>query len=427
MHLNRKPVEVIFEIMKFCSKSVKISTLLNILTGAVLTCAGIVFIYLVNSNMRQLALQEAESKARLLLNRNLATHHYFSQIMKPALLNWSEPFRSRDYFEPSWMSSTYAVREIDRIFKDINNNEEGDYYYKECAINARSKENEADTYERQFLQELNSNSDLIERSDIRQFENQPYFVLLRKGETLEQSCLLCHSTPDQAPVNLVEFYGSERSFHREVDDVASAISIRVPLAKAYQNADRFSLQLIALLLLILVGIYMVQFWLYRRLLFTPLNNIRQKAIQISTDEDHLGEEIAMPAGYEWGELTRSFNTMSRTLRDHMLNLEETIQKRTSELTDINTSLHSEIAERKRIEEDREELISELRDALSQVKQLSGLLPICSSCKKIRDDQGYWNSLESYFNSHSEVKFTHGICPECAKKLYPDLFEDEDLS
>ena len=69
--------------------------------------------------------------------------------------------------------------------------------------------------------------------------------------------------------------------------------------------------------------------------------------------------------------------------------------------------------------EQEKLILQLKDALSQIRQLSGLLPICSYCKKIRDDNGYWNQLEVYIRDHSETEFTHGICPECVNKLYGD--------
>jgi PAS domain S-box-containing protein len=79
----------------------------------------------------------------------------------------------------------------------------------------------------------------------------------------------------------------------------------------------------------------------------------------------------------------------------------------------------DITERKQIEEERQRLISELQEALSKVKTLSGLLPICASCKKIRDDKGYWKQLETFISEHSEAEFSHGICPECAAKLYPD--------
>lgn len=80
---------------------------------------------------------------------------------------------------------------------------------------------------------------------------------------------------------------------------------------------------------------------------------------------------------------------------------------------------SDITERKRAEAEREKLMQELQEALTRVKLLSGLLPICASCKKIRDDKGYWTQIEAYIRDHSEAEFTHGICPECFKKLYPD--------
>jgi hypothetical protein len=79
--------------------------------------------------------------------------------------------------------------------------------------------------------------------------------------------------------------------------------------------------------------------------------------------------------------------------------------------------------RLRLEEtEREKALLQMEDALGEVKKLSGLLPICSSCKNIRDDQGYWQQLEKYIGEHSEAQFSHSICPECAKKLYPELYE-----
>lgn len=82
----------------------------------------------------------------------------------------------------------------------------------------------------------------------------------------------------------------------------------------------------------------------------------------------------------------------------------------------------DITDRKRVEEEREKLIAELQQALSEIKTLSGMLPICSSCKKIRDDKGYWNQIESYIMHHSKAEFSHSICPECAKKLYPEYYK-----
>jgi PAS domain S-box-containing protein len=80
----------------------------------------------------------------------------------------------------------------------------------------------------------------------------------------------------------------------------------------------------------------------------------------------------------------------------------------------------DISKKKKNEIERERLLTELKDALNEVKTLSGLLPICSFCKKIRDDSGYWQQLEKYIQTHTEAKFSHGICKECVEKHYPDL-------
>ncbi len=79
----------------------------------------------------------------------------------------------------------------------------------------------------------------------------------------------------------------------------------------------------------------------------------------------------------------------------------------------------DISNKKRNEIERERLLADLQDALSEVKQLSGLLPICAHCKKIRDDKGYWNTLEAYIEDRSDASFSHGMCDECSEKLYGD--------
>jgi len=80
-------------------------------------------------------------------------------------------------------------------------------------------------------------------------------------------------------------------------------------------------------------------------------------------------------------------------------------------------LVSSITVRTIIQKERLRLIKDLKDALIRIKTLSGLLPICSNCKKIRDNKGYWNLIESYIESRSEAVFSHGICPECSDRLY----------
>ncbi|TAN42977.1 MAG: PAS domain S-box protein [Nitrospirae bacterium] len=85
----------------------------------------------------------------------------------------------------------------------------------------------------------------------------------------------------------------------------------------------------------------------------------------------------------------------------------------------------DITARKQAEADNVKLIAELQAALAKVKLLSGFLPICSNCKKIRDDKGYWTQLEAYIHEHSDAEFSHGICPECTKLLYPDYYRKNE--
>ena len=77
--------------------------------------------------------------------------------------------------------------------------------------------------------------------------------------------------------------------------------------------------------------------------------------------------------------------------------------------------------------ERERLIEELKAAAAEIKTLSEFIPICATCKKIRDDKGYWEQIESYITRHAGGSFSHSVCPDCAKKLYPDLFEDDGIT
>lgn len=77
--------------------------------------------------------------------------------------------------------------------------------------------------------------------------------------------------------------------------------------------------------------------------------------------------------------------------------------------------------RKQLEKQQNKILFEREKALQEVKILRGLLPICASCKRIKDDNGYWTQIEGYIKNHSEAEFTHGLCPECAERLYPEIF------
>jgi hypothetical protein len=127
--------------------------------------------------------------------------------------------------------------------------------------------------------------------------------------------------------------------------------------------------------------------------------------------DKLLSENGEPSGmYSW-EFQNTVNNHWYDIRDRAI---KWIDGRT-----VRLEIATDVTDRKRTDREKEKLITKLQDALTQVKTLQGILPICSHCKKIRNDEGSWNQLEAYVTSYTEAQFSHGICPECMQQHYPE--------
>jgi PAS domain S-box-containing protein len=149
------------------------------------------------------------------------------------------------------------------------------------------------------------------------------------------------------------------------------------------------------------------------------------------------EDITYPEDVE-----RSVKLSKQVLRGKipLFSIEKRYVKKTGELLWVNFTattirdnegnvlyamgMAEDISERKAAEQERELLIIQLQDALANIKTLKGLLPMCAWCKKIRDDKGYWKRVETYIREHSDASFTHGICPECLKKVDPETYDEK---
>jgi methyl-accepting chemotaxis protein len=221
----------------------------------------------------------------------------------------------------------------------------------------------------------------------------------------EHDNVLAHTFDDGFPLDLKDINKIGTNGKYAIEHLSTErgdiVDIAVPLLKGQmgtlhvgisgeqirQDVTSFVRSVMWLVIVILIaggGIAIVA----SRLITRPIRRLSQAAAKVAAgDLDH---RLEVSSHDEIGQLEMIFNDM--------------------------------IEKRKHREDEREELIAELREALAKVRTLSGMLPICASCKKIRDDKGYWTQIESYVRDHSEAEFSHGLCPECAKKMYPEYFK-----
>ena len=123
----------------------------------------------------------------------------------------------------------------------------------------------------------------------------------------------------------------------------------------------------------------------------------------------------------YAELMEAMRTCTIRKFNDLVYKNQTLSVTISPFPDGAIIISEDITEKKNAERDRLKLIRDLRSALEEVETLRGLLPICASCKKIRDDKGYWNHIEVYLSRHSDMDFTHTLCPDCIRHFYPEYW------
>ena len=193
---------------------------------------------------------------------------------------------------------------------------------------------------------------------------------------------------------------------RYVEATGWGIVVKIDKEEAYAPVNSLRRMSVLMVLLGVVVVLVVALYIAAGI-SAPIDQLSAVAGKIAAGD--LTRKADPSTNDEVGDLARSFNKMV----DGLLSASADLHKKVGEL-------RLEVTAHEQSEREKECLIEQLQNALAEIKTLQGIMPICASCKKIRDDQGLWSQVEAYISDHSEAEFTHGLCPDCAKALYPEI-------
>jgi len=197
---------------------------------------------------------------------------------------------------------------------------------------------------------------------------------------------------------------------RRIPGTDWALAAKMDRGEVLAHLNR-TVMLTVLLVLALSALIVVVTLRFARRLSTPLVDLARATDDLARGD--YNRRVPVRSHDEVGTLARGFNAMADRVAAAHTGLQEKVD-----------ALNAEIRRRRRAESEREHLIAELTQAMTEIKTLEGIIPICASCKKIRDDHGYWNQLEKYLTEHSGARFSHGLCPDCLQR-YEEQLEAAD--
>jgi len=336
-----------------------------------------------------------------------ASRTFVRETLRPVIKKIVE---TKDFIPEAMSASFVARKQFENFIKDFPN-----YHVKFASLNPRNPINQADKIEIDIINRFDQDPDLKEWQGVTDRNNKKYYTVAKPFH-FKKSCMVCHSDPKTAPRSIVEIYGDKKGFWRQVGDV-TMYSISVPIEVTYSKILQHTYSLVIPLISLILITLLISSQLFKQMVSKPIisfsngiNKLSEEDYQVTVDEQKSGELKSLAVTFntmttkllESDKIRKQAENELRIAHDH---LEKKVEERTIELSTANEELRQEIKQRE--------------EAESKVKILGGLLPICSHCKKIRDDKGYWKQLEVYIQDKSEAEFSHSICQECANEHYPD--------
>ncbi len=282
---------------------------------------------IINHQMKEEVIAKAKLDAISILRQNSAINDYFVEQLRPHISKNVAHDLDPDYFEPVWMSAGYAVRSIFNASQVAEGT-----IFKISSPNARTSDYDADEYENQIIRDFQNDPSLQSHTDIREIGGVEYLVVMQPGKYLREGCMRCHSDPAVAPAGLVKRYGAVKGFHRKVNTLSSGFTVQVPLSASFEMANAVSMKLSGLLIGVLAIIMTVLYYFNRNFIIAPMASLTMRMSKIAEQDCLLGEQVETNGCAEFQWLADTFNLLSGKLKDTLDEQENTIARRTDELS-----------------------------------------------------------------------------------------------
>jgi signal transduction histidine kinase len=341
----------------------KLTAKLLALTAIVAVLASFSLFYSVRSAAERHVNEIVEHQASMALSFDLAIRHYIAEHVRPVMHN----LLGTQAFQLETMSTSYAARSIfDEVRKDFP-----DYIIKFSSDNPRNPSNQAGAEELAIIDCFNANPDLERWQGIIAIDGKRYLAKF-SARRMEQSCLLCHGDPKDAPASLLEQYGATAGFHRPPGQVIGLDMVAIPVGRISEIIKSASIASFAVGSLGLCCFFLALGLITKILVINRLTTIAKHFKKAAIQDDYaLSEPIEVQGNDEISDLATSFNLLSDKLRRYYAALDDTVRERTKELNEKNSELEQEIAERRQAETEKRDL--EQRLARSQKMEALGLL------------------------------------------------------
>ena len=272
-------------------------------------------------NERSLLEDNAAKVCQALLSQVDAAQNYVREELRPVMYNLVGP----DEFYPEAMSSTYVSRGIFERFQLLY----PDYYFKFASLNPRNPENSASETEQKIIRNFEENPDLTQWRGLINYNDEPY-QCIATPIVFNDTCMVCHGVPSDAPAALVAEYGDEAGFYLQAGDTAIKW-IGVPIGKALAQARAIAASYTALAGIFFLGLFWLTARLIRNLITKPLDHLHEGAVRIGSGE--LDYRLNLDSRDEFEKVADSFNSMAERINTSHENLHELVEDRTRELNE----------------------------------------------------------------------------------------------